>query len=126
MTAAYIAAPELDIKKIVLLSKITEAETLRGSIPISADGSDISTYAFWVTQGAFDAFNGVIAAAQGVYDNSSATLGDVNTQITNLEAASVTFESSKQPGTKYVVADELAANYDTSESYGTPENGAGD
>jgi archaellum component FlaF (FlaF/FlaG flagellin family) len=83
-----------------LNSAIISAQTDAGSVTVSADGTDVLPANMWITSTALAAYNGAITAAQAVASDTSATQVQIDSAITTLAAATSTFDSAKQAGTK--------------------------
>ncbi|QGU00318.1 hypothetical protein SYNTR_1724 [Candidatus Syntrophocurvum alkaliphilum] len=94
VTAQYVA-----VDKNALATAIGEAETNRDSVEISTDGSDVLTTDEWVSQVAMDTYEEAIGAAQGVYDDTSASQATVDQAVTDLDTATATFDGEKAAGT---------------------------
>jgi uncharacterized repeat protein (TIGR02543 family) len=88
------------VDKTALQTALNAANTAKTGVTASADGTDVSTAAFWVTQDQLTAFNAAIAAAQAVYDNADANQAAVNSAATMLGTAAAAFTAQKQAGTK--------------------------
>ncbi len=88
--------------KASLAADIAAARELLATYAVSVDGSDIEWPNSYITTQARDAFNAVIAASEGVYENEQATEADVKGAIKNLRDATSVLKLSE----KYVQAPE--------------------
>ncbi len=98
------------IDKTALNSAITVANTNKGTVVVSTDGSNVDSSNKWVTQSVMDAYTAAIAAAQGVANNTNATQSDVDNAVAALTTATTAFNNAKQAGTKVIVVDKTALN----------------
>jgi hypothetical protein len=98
--AAFNEAKQDGLKadKTTLAAAITAANAAKDGIVVSVDGIDIDVGTAWVSQGALDALNAAIAAAQTVADNPAATPDAIAQAVITLNAAVETFDGAKQDG----------------------------
>jgi hypothetical protein len=86
--------------KTALGTALAAANTAKEGVVVSANGADILTTAYWVTQGQMDSFTSAIAAAQAFYDEGDADQSMVNSARIALVAATTVFNGQKRLGTK--------------------------
>ena len=85
---SLVRATAAEIKPFLLAEIAAANDTYNG-------GANVGTGVFQIPTAAGDAFNTAInTTAQGVYDNNSATVGDVVTAIDNLKAAEETYANT--------------------------------
>lgn len=89
-----------------LASALKKAITLRESVSVSSDGSDICSDALWITAADKAAYNKVILSAQQIAQKANATPQDYSTAITTLQEATFRFHAAKKQGTKKVAVQE--------------------
>ncbi len=77
------------VNKDALNNAIAAANGTVGATVASADGATIPPGQFWATQVNIDAYKGIIAAAQAVYNNASATQAQVDAEVGKLTSASI-------------------------------------
>jgi len=106
MTARELGTSATAVDRTALGTAVAAASTLLAPTVASNDGIGI-TSGYWAPQAAIDNFATAIATAQGVYGNAAATQAEVNTAVSNLEAAQMTFTAARQSGT-YVPVDRTA------------------
>ena len=85
--------------KTALATAITDAESNKNSVAVSTDGSEVLTTQQWVDQAAIDAYTIAIATAQGAYDDNDSTQAVVDQAVSDLAAATITFNNGKGFGT---------------------------
>ncbi|GBU26568.1 hypothetical protein R84B8_00078 [Treponema sp. R8-4-B8] len=88
------------IDKSQLQNSISLANSAKEGIVTSADGTDVLTTVYWVTQPQMNTFTMAIAAAQSVYDNANADQASVDNAKTALETATTVFNGQRQAGSK--------------------------
>jgi len=89
--------------KLVLSAALSEAGTNISSVVTSADGTDVYAVYQWVVSEAMTVYETAISAAQAVADNGLATQTQIDSAVSALAAATVTFDNAKQQGTKLCV-----------------------
>ncbi|GHV26927.1 hypothetical protein AGMMS4952_07800 [Spirochaetia bacterium] len=87
------------VDKTALQTALAAADTAKSGITASADGTDVSAGAFWVTQDQLTTFNTTIAAARAIYDKADADQAAVNSAVTTLGTATAAFTGQKHAGT---------------------------
>ena len=87
------------VDRSALATAITDAENNKNSIAVSTDGSDVLITEQWVDQAAIDAYTIAIATAQGAYDDNDSTQAVVDQAVSDLAAATITFNNGKGFGT---------------------------
>ncbi|MDR1353167.1 MAG: FIVAR domain-containing protein, partial [Treponema sp.] len=81
--------------KTALNAAITEAETAKAGVQVSADGAGLAVGTMWVTTGTSTAFNSAIDAANGVKNDTSASQAQVDEAVTTLNTAITAFNAAK-------------------------------
>ncbi|SET34187.1 Leucine rich repeat-containing protein [Natronincola peptidivorans] len=90
--------PGSPVNKTALVGAIADAETNKGTVTVSTDGSDVPTTDQWVTQEVMTAYETAIATAEGVANDASATQQEVDDALTALATATTAFNNAKQQG----------------------------
>ena len=88
------------VDKAALQTAITTANSAKEGVVTSVDGTDVAQGTYWVTTDVMSTFEAAITTAQGVYDKAEATAEEVSKAVTDLNAATETFNQAKQEGTK--------------------------
>ncbi len=88
------------VDKAALQTAITTANSAKEGVVTSVDGTDVAQGTDWVTTDVMSTFEAAITTAQGVYDKAEATAEEVSKAVTDLNAATETFNQAKQEGTK--------------------------
>ena len=117
VSAEFEAIPD----KTALQTAITAAEAAKTTATVSADGADIGTDDYWVTQAVMTALEAAITAAQALHSNAAATQEEVDAGVTALTNATATFNAAKAPGlgTELTEASFTALSADGSSSVDT-------
>ncbi|MDR1099531.1 MAG: metallophosphoesterase [Treponema sp.] len=89
-----------EANKTVLIETIDTAKTARETVIVETDAANVDAGTNWVTQAVLDVLNTAISAAEAVRDDTGATQEAVDAQVTALAAATDTFTSAIQEGTK--------------------------
>jgi hypothetical protein len=90
----------LGVEKDSLKDAIDSATADMNGTKVSTDGTDVPPSDQWVTSDVQKALVDAIAAAQGVYDSTSATQQEVDEATATLNDAVSTFDAAKKPGTE--------------------------
>ena len=94
------------VDKAALQTAITTANSAKEGVVTSVDGTDVAQGTYWVTTDVMSTFEAAITTAQGVYDKAEATAEEVSKAVTDLNAATETFNQAKQEGTKAPITEE--------------------
>ena len=94
------------VDKAALQTAITTANSAKEGVVTSVDGTDVAEGTYWVTTDVMSTFEAAITTAQGVYDKAEATAEEVSKAVTDLNAATETFNQAKQEGTKAPITEE--------------------
>ena len=94
------------VDKAALQTAITTANSAKDGVVTSVDGTDVAQGTYWVTTDVMSTFEAAITTAQGVYDKAEATAEEVSKAVTDLNAATETFNQAKQEGTKAPITEE--------------------
>ena len=94
------------VDKAALQTAITTANSAKEGVVTSVDGTDVAQGTYWVTTDVMSTFEAAITTAQGVYDKAEATAEEVSKAVTDLNAATETFNQAKQKGTKAPITEE--------------------
>jgi len=103
ITITQVITPGGGADKSVLNTALGNAGANKLSVTVSADGTNVYAVSQWVTTATMTAYESAISAAQDVADNGLATQQQVDDAVSALAAATVTFNSVKQQGTKLCV-----------------------
>jgi hypothetical protein len=91
---------ETKTEKTTLGNAISTANSAKGAVVSSNDGTDVLTTVYWVTADQLAAFTTAITAVQTVYDNENSDQTAIDNAKNSLTAAIDTFNGYKQLGTK--------------------------
>lgn len=94
------------VDKAALQTAITTANSTKEGVVTSVDGTDVAQGTYWVTTDVMSTFEAAITTAQGVYDKAEATAEEVSKAVTDLNAATETFNQAKKEGTKAPITEE--------------------
>ncbi len=95
---ATVTVTDVNTSRTELQTLIYVSKSALGSVEISADGKDIATKKYWVTQAAYTIFSNAIAAAEAMKVSNS--VDELILAKTTLWTALNTFNSAKAPGTR--------------------------
>jgi prefoldin subunit 5 len=95
--------------KTALTAAITAATAAKTDVVVDTAAANVTAGTTWVTQAALDALNTAITAAEAVSASADATQAQANDATSALTAATSTFNSAKQAGTKPGPAEDKAA-----------------
>ena len=84
--------------KTALADAIAEAKINANAPAVSTDGTDVLPTEKWVTAEELAAYQAAIDAAQAVLEDTDATQAEVDQAITDLSAATETFNAAKEAG----------------------------
>jgi hypothetical protein len=88
------------VDKRALQTAINAANTAKQGVVVSANGADVLTTVYWVSQPRMDTFTTAITTALAVYDNAQADQSMVDYAKIVIETATAAFTGYKQLGTK--------------------------
>lgn len=89
-----------DSGKSTLELAITTANSIKASVTVSLDGTDVETAKNWVTQEIMSDYEAAITSAQRVSNNTEDVQEDINRAVQDLGTATSTFDKAKKAGTK--------------------------
>ena len=95
--------------RTALDTAIATATAAKTGIVVNTAAANVLEGTQWVTQGAMDTFDGVIAAAETVSQNTAATQAQVDAATAALNSAVAAFNAAKQAGTKPGPAEDKTA-----------------
>jgi len=95
------------VDKDPLKHAVAEAKKKLSSVSKSADGTDISTIFYWVTEAVHSQYAQLIESAQALVADENATQDVVDAKALALDQASLSFENAKKRGLKKDVTEQL-------------------
>jgi formylglycine-generating enzyme required for sulfatase activity/predicted Rdx family selenoprotein len=90
--------------KTELTAAINAANAAKSGVVVDTDASNVYEGSAWVSQDVLNTFNDAIAEARKIANKTGASKAEVDTALSDLEAAREVFEAAKQNGTKVPIS----------------------